>query len=82
MMQPRPKTTNPQPAPLRLRRQGSLETLVRGLALSVFALLAVPAILGGKNLPAQTHATKPAQQQKAAAKRAHSTLRWFAIAKS
>ncbi len=71
MMQPRPKTMNPQPAPSRLRRQGFLETLVLGLALSVLALLVVPAILGGKNLPAQTHApqaTKPAQQQKADAK--------------
>lgn len=65
---------NPQPAPLRLRRQGFLETLVRGLALSVLALLAVPAILSGKNLPAETHtplAIKPVQQQKAAAKPAH-----------
>jgi hypothetical protein len=54
-----------------MRRQGFLETLVRGPALSVLALLAAPAILGGKNLPAQTHApesTKPAQQQKAVAK--------------
>ncbi len=62
---------NPQPAPLRLRRQGLLETLVRRLALSVVALLVVPATLGGKNLPAQTHVpqpTKPAQQQEAAAK--------------
>ena len=45
--------------------------MVRGLAPSVLALLVVPAILGGKNLPAQTHApqsTKPAQQQKAASK--------------
>jgi hypothetical protein len=48
--------------------------LVRRVALSVLALLAVPAILGGKNLPAQTHAaqsTKPAQQQKAIAKPVH-----------
>ena len=39
----------------------------------MLALLAVSAILGGKNLPAQTDApqsTKPAQQQKAAAKTA------------
>jgi hypothetical protein len=52
---PRPKTINPQPAPSRV-------------ALSVLMLLVVPAILGGKDLPAQTHApqaTKPAQQQKA-----------------
>ena len=70
-MQPRPKTINPQPAPLRLCRQGPLETLLLGLALSVLTLLAAPAILGGKNLPAQTHAprtTRPAQQPKAAAK--------------
>ena len=69
-MQPQPKTMNPQPAPSRLRRQGFLETLVRGLALSLLELLVVPAILGGKNLPAQTHApqsTNPAQQQEAAA---------------
>jgi hypothetical protein len=52
------------------RRQGSLETLVLGLVPSVLALLVAPPILGGKNLRAQTHApqaTKPAQQQKAAA---------------
>jgi hypothetical protein len=69
-MQPRPKMMNPQPGPSHLRRQGFLETLVLGLAPSVLALLVVPAILGGKNLPAQTHApqaTKPAQQRKAAA---------------
>jgi hypothetical protein len=44
--------------------------LVFGLAASVLAPLVVPPILGGKNLPAQTHApqvTKLAQQQKAAA---------------
>ena len=71
MMQLRSKTMNPQPAPSRLRRQGFLETLDRGLALSVLALLVVPAILGGKNLPAETDApqsTKPAEQHKAAAK--------------
>jgi hypothetical protein len=69
MMQPWPKTMNLQPAPSHLRRQRFLETLVRGLALSILALLVVPAILGGKNLPAQPHApqsTKPAQPQKAA----------------
>jgi hypothetical protein len=63
---------NSQPAPWRLRGQGSLETLVLGraplvLALLVLALLVVPAILGGKSLLAQTHvplATTPAQQQK------------------
>jgi hypothetical protein len=69
VMPPRPKTMNPQPAPS--RRQGFLETLVLGLTLSVPALLVVPAILGGKNLPAQTQApqtTQPAQQQKALAK--------------
>ena len=68
MMQPRPKTMNPQPAPSRLRRQGFLETIVLGLA-----LLVVPAILGGKNLPAQPHApqaTKQAQQQKVTTKAA------------
>jgi hypothetical protein len=40
--------------------------LVFGLAPSVLALLVVFAILGGKNLPAQTHgqqATKPTQQE-------------------
>jgi hypothetical protein len=55
----------PQPAPWRLRRQGPLKTLVIGCAPLVLALLVVPAILGGKNLPAQTHvppATQPAQQ--------------------
>jgi hypothetical protein len=73
MMQPRPKTMNPQPAASRLRRQGFLETLIRGLALSVLALLIVPAILDGKNLPAQTVApqsTMPEPQQKARAKSA------------
>ena len=67
MMQPRPKTMNPEPAPSRLRRRGFLETLVLGPTLSVFALLVVLAILGGKNLPAQTNAlqvSKPTQQQK------------------
>ena len=70
VMQPRPKTINRQPAPSRLRRQGSLETLVFGLAFSVLVLLAVPAILGGKNLPAQTQApqaTKPASTQRQSA---------------
>ena len=70
MIHPRPKTMNPQPAPLRLRRQGFLETLVGGPALSVLALLIVPAILGGRNLPAQVHApqsTTPAQQQQTTA---------------
>jgi hypothetical protein len=72
VMQPRPKTMNPQPAPSRLRQQGFLKTLVLGLASLVLALLVVPAILGGKNLPAQTQApaTKPAQQQKIDAKSA------------
>jgi hypothetical protein len=48
--------------------------LVHGLALSVLELLVVTAILGGKNLPAQTHtpphasqSTKQAPQQKPAA---------------
>ena len=62
---------NLPPVPSRLRRQGFLENLVLGLALSALALLVVPAILGGKNLPAQTHApqaTKSAQQQKAVVK--------------
>jgi hypothetical protein len=66
VMEPGPKTINPQPAPSRPRRQGFLETLVLGLAPSVLALLVLPAILGGKNLPAQTHAPqvmKPAQQK-------------------
>ena len=70
VMQPRLKTMNPQPAPSHLPRQGFLETLVLGLVPPVVALLVVPAILGGKNLPAQTPApqtTKPEQQQKAAA---------------
>jgi hypothetical protein len=61
---------NSRRAPSRLRRQGFLERLVHGVALSVFSLLAVPAILGGKNLSAQTYtpqSTKPAQQQKAGA---------------
>lgn len=75
--QPRPKTVNLQAAPSRLRRQGFLETPVPGLALSVFALLAVPAILGGKNLAAQTHApqaTKTVRHQKAAAKPVPETI--------
>jgi hypothetical protein len=69
VMQLRPKTMNPQPAPSRLRRQGFLVTLVLGLSLSVPALSVVPAILGAKNLHAQTyapHATKPAEQKAAA----------------
>jgi hypothetical protein len=60
---------NLQPATSRLRR--FLETLVRGVALSVLALLAVPAIMGGKNLRAQNNAPQsanPAQQQKTVAK--------------
>jgi len=71
MMQLPPRTMNPQPAPSRLRRKGFLETLVRGLALSVLALMAVPAVPGEKNLPAQTLApqsTRPTQQQNAVAK--------------
>ena len=73
MMQPRPKTMNPQPAPSRLRRRRFLETLLLGPTLSVFALLVVLAILGGKNLPAQTNAlqvSKPTQQQKVTTKAA------------
>ena len=51
---------------------------IRGVALSVLALLAVPAIMGGKNLRAQNNApqsTKPAQQQKTVAKPAKSRRR-------
>jgi len=73
MVQPRPKTMNPQPAPSRLRRRRFLETLLFGPTLSVFALLVVLAILGGKNLPAQTNApqaSKPAEQQKVTTKAA------------
>ena len=73
VMQPRPTTMNPRPASSRLRRQGLIETLVFGFAPSVLALLVVPAILGGRNLPAQTRApqtTKPTQQQKAPAEAA------------
>jgi hypothetical protein len=84
MMQPPPKTMNTQPAPSRLRWQGFLEMLVSGLALSVLALLAVPAILGVKNLPAQTHApqsTKPAQKQKAVARPAQPRRRAAAYAR-
>jgi hypothetical protein len=47
--------------------------LDRGVALSVLALWGVSAILGGKNLPAQSdppQSAKPAQQQQAAAKAA------------
>jgi hypothetical protein len=75
---------NPQPAPLRLRWQGFLEPLVRGLALAGLALLAVPPTLGGKNLPAQTHAsqsTKPPQQQGAVAKPAQPRRRAAAHAR-
>lgn len=75
VMQPRPKTMNSQPATSYLYRQGFPERLIPGLAPSVLALLVVSAILGGKNLSAQTHAqthapqaTNPAQQQQAAAK--------------
>jgi hypothetical protein len=69
MIQPRPKTMNPQPTPPHLCQKGFLGTLVLALALSVLALLAVPAILGGKKLSAQTpspQATKPAHQQEIA----------------
>jgi len=51
---------------------------IRGVALSVLALLAVPAIIGGKNLRAQTNAPQPAnpaQKQKTAAKSAKSRRR-------
>jgi hypothetical protein len=67
LIQPRPKTMNPQPTPLCVRRQGFLKTLV-------LALLIVPATLSGENLLAQLptpQATKPVRQQKAAAKSAH-----------
>ena len=70
VMQPRSKTMNPRPAFSHLRRQGFPETVVLGLALSALVLIVVPAILGGRNLPAQTHAAqaaKPAEQQMAAA---------------
>jgi hypothetical protein len=70
-MQPRPKTINSHQAPSRLRREGLAGALVRGLALSVLALLAVPQLLGGENLPAQSKArqsTEPVQLQKAAVK--------------
>ena len=73
-----------QPAPSRLPGQRFLETLVRGLALSVLALLVVAAILSGKNLPAQTDApqsTKPLQQKKAAAKPAQPHRRTAAHAR-
>jgi hypothetical protein len=67
-MQPRATTMNRQPVSSRLHRQGFIETLVFGVAPSVLTLSLVPAILGGKSLPAQTitsQAAKPAQQQKA-----------------
>jgi hypothetical protein len=60
---------NPQPAASRLQR--FLETMIRGLALTVLVLLAVPRIVGGKNLPAQTNtpqSTKSARQRKPVAK--------------
>jgi len=66
MMQQRPKTI-----PQRLRQQGFLERSILGFALSVLALLIVAAILGGKNLPAQTNAplaTNRTQLQKTVAK--------------
>jgi len=69
-------TMHPQPTLLRRRRL--LETLVRGVALSVLALLAALAIMGGKNLRAQTNASQsanPAQQQKAVAKPAKPSRR-------
>jgi len=66
MMLRRPKTINSQLAPSRLRWQGFPERFTLRLALSVLALLVMPAILGEKDLPAQT--TKPVQQQKAAAR--------------
>ena len=71
MMLPRSKTMNPQLVSSGVRRQGFLETLFPGLSPSVLALLVVPAILVGKNLPAQTvaqQATRLAQQQKDAAR--------------
>ena len=57
---------NSQLAPSRLRWRGFPERFTLRLALSVLALLVMPAILGEKDLPAQT--TKPVQQQKAAAR--------------
>jgi len=69
-MQPRSKTMNPLPVLSHLRRQGFPETVVLGLTLSALVLIVVPAILGGRNLSAQTHvaqAAKPASQQTAAA---------------
>jgi len=66
MIQPRPKTIYPRKARSRLRREGFSEALVLGLA-----ILLVPAILSGKNVPAQPNvqqATKRAQQQKAVAR--------------
>src|ERR1700677_2871 len=78
MMEPRPKTMNPEQAPSRLRRRRFLEMLVRGVALSVLALLAAPAIVGGKSLRAQNNAPQsanPAQQQKTVAKPAKPSRR-------
>jgi hypothetical protein len=52
--------------------------LVRGVALSVLALLAAPAIVGGKSLRAQNNAPQsadPAQRQKTVAKPAKPTRR-------
>lgn len=72
-MQLRSKAMNSRPAPARLRRQKFPERSAPGIALSVLALLAVPAILGGNNLPAQTDAapsTMPIQQQEAATRAA------------
>ena len=73
MMEPWPKTMNPQPANSCMRRRRFFESLVRGVAFSVLALLAVPAIIGEKSLVAQTNAPQPAnpaQQQKTIAKAA------------
>ncbi|MGD0346814.1 MAG: hypothetical protein ABSA85_08660 [Terracidiphilus sp.] len=64
--------------PSHLRRRGVPETLVFALALSVLALLAVPAILGGKKLFAQTpspQSTKPAQRRNATVKPAQARRR-------
>ena len=61
-----------QPTLSHLRRKGSIETVVLGLALLVVAV-----ILGGKNVPAQTNApqvSKPKQQQKASSQPAQEAI--------
>jgi hypothetical protein len=72
VMQPRMQSApkmDPPPMPSLPRRQGFLQPSAFGLPLLLLAILGLPAILGGINLLAQTHApesTNPMQQKVAA----------------